>query len=77
VQRVALREALGLRLAEEITSDRDYPPFDKAVMDGFAVRAADVASAGGRFGRSGTDWRPVPRWGTGLRGPASTAQERV
>jgi molybdopterin molybdotransferase len=33
-------------LAEQISSDRDYPPFDKAVMDGFAVRAADVAKGG-------------------------------
>jgi molybdopterin molybdotransferase len=42
--RLALSTAIGLRLAEDIHSDRDYPPFDKAVMDGFAVRSADVAS---------------------------------
>jgi molybdopterin molybdotransferase len=44
VVRLALSTAIGLRLAEDILSDRDYPPFDKAVMDGFAVRSADVAS---------------------------------
>lgn len=46
VQRVHLRKALGRRLAEDITSDRDYPPFDKAVMDGYAIRATDVNIAG-------------------------------
>jgi molybdopterin molybdotransferase len=46
IVRLPLRDALGLRLAEQISSDRDYPPFDKAVMDGFAVRAADVAASG-------------------------------
>ena len=35
-------EAAGRILAEEITADRDYPPFPRAARDGFAVRAADV-----------------------------------
>jgi len=35
--------ALGLVLAEDVASDIDMPPFNKAMMDGFAVRAADVA----------------------------------
>lgn len=39
-----LDEALGLVLAEGITSSTDSPPFDKSLMDGFAVRAADVAN---------------------------------
>ena len=39
-----LKEAMGLVLAEVICSDRDYPPFDKAVMDGYAVRARDVVT---------------------------------
>jgi molybdopterin molybdotransferase len=29
-------------LAEQIRADRDYPPFAKAVRDGFAVRAQDI-----------------------------------
>ena len=41
---VALAEVLGLVLAEEINSPIDSPPFDKALMDGYAVRAADVNS---------------------------------
>jgi len=34
----------GLVLAEEVVSDVDSPPFDKATMDGYAVQSADVAS---------------------------------
>ncbi len=37
-----LADSLGLVLAEDIVSDLDSPPFDKALMDGFAVRAADI-----------------------------------
>jgi molybdopterin molybdotransferase len=33
---------LGLVLAEEVASDLDMPPYDKAMMDGYAVRAADL-----------------------------------
>ena len=36
-------------LAEEIIADLDLPPFDRARMDGYAVRAADVASAPARL----------------------------
>ena len=39
---LALQDAEGLILAEPIRADRDYPPFDKSQMDGYAVRAADV-----------------------------------
>src|SRR4051794_27250461 len=42
VERRRLHEAQGLRLAEDVAADRDYPPFDKSLMDGYAVRAADV-----------------------------------
>jgi molybdopterin molybdotransferase len=34
--------ALGLILAEDVASDLDMPPYDKALMDGYAVRAADL-----------------------------------
>jgi molybdopterin molybdotransferase len=43
-RRVQLDEALGLVLAEEIVSDIDSPPHDKSVVDGYALRAADIAS---------------------------------
>ncbi len=35
-------ETLGLVLAEDIVSDLDLPPFDKAMMDGFALRFSDL-----------------------------------
>jgi molybdopterin molybdotransferase len=45
VERVPILEALGRVLAEEIRSPRDIPGFDNSAMDGYAVRAADVAAA--------------------------------
>ncbi|HSE31601.1 MAG TPA: gephyrin-like molybdotransferase Glp [Pyrinomonadaceae bacterium] len=41
-ERVPLSRALGRVLAEDIVADSDLPPFDRAQMDGYAVRAADV-----------------------------------
>jgi molybdopterin molybdotransferase len=40
---VALEVCLGRILREDILADTDYPRFDKAIRDGFAVRADDVA----------------------------------
>src|SRR5688572_16558294 len=42
---VALAEADGLVLAQDVLADRDYPPFDKSLMDGYAVRCADLGAA--------------------------------
>jgi molybdopterin molybdotransferase len=42
--RLPLRAAAGHYLAEDIRAERDYPPFDKSLMDGYAVRSADVAT---------------------------------
>jgi molybdopterin molybdotransferase len=36
--------ALGLLLAEDVISDIDSPPYDKSMMDGYAVRCADLPS---------------------------------
>ncbi|HEY8470699.1 MAG TPA: gephyrin-like molybdotransferase Glp [Longimicrobiales bacterium] len=44
-ERVALAEASGRTLAEDVWSTVDHPPWDNAAMDGFAVRAADVRGA--------------------------------
>jgi len=41
---VPLGEACGRVLAEEVVADRDYPPFQRSIRDGFAVRAEDVAA---------------------------------
>ncbi|MBI3734927.1 molybdopterin molybdotransferase MoeA [Candidatus Sumerlaeota bacterium] len=40
-----LRELSGRVLAESISASHDSPPFDTSAMDGFAVRADDLASA--------------------------------
>ncbi|MDR1358810.1 MAG: molybdopterin molybdotransferase MoeA [Coriobacteriales bacterium] len=42
---VGLVEASGRVLAEDVTSDIDIAPFDNSGMDGFAVRAANTATA--------------------------------
>ncbi|HEY3270233.1 MAG TPA: gephyrin-like molybdotransferase Glp [Geothrix sp.] len=40
-----LAEALGLAAAEAITSAEQVPPFTNSAMDGYAVRAGDLAAA--------------------------------
>ena len=40
-----LLEALGLPICEDVTSSIDLPGFDNSAMDGYAVYAADTASA--------------------------------
>ncbi len=42
LERITLGDAPGRVLAETISSDRDYPPFDRSARDGFAIRASDV-----------------------------------
>src|SRR5882762_2325829 len=39
---VPLSQSLGRVLAGEIRSDRDYPPFDRSIRDGYAIRSADA-----------------------------------
>ena len=42
---LTLLDAHGCVLAEDIASTHPLPPFDNSAMDGYAVRAADVAGA--------------------------------
>jgi molybdopterin molybdotransferase len=44
-EEVALTETRGRVLAEEVRAERDVPPFANSAMDGYAVRAVDVAEA--------------------------------
>jgi molybdopterin molybdotransferase len=44
-EEVRLEEAEGRILAEEVRSDIDQPPVPRAMMDGYALRSADVESA--------------------------------
>jgi len=41
-EQVPLRDALGRALAQDVVSDIDMPPFNKAAMDGYACRRADL-----------------------------------
>ncbi|MFM9962756.1 MAG: gephyrin-like molybdotransferase Glp [Planctomycetaceae bacterium] len=43
-QAFPLSDALGLVLAENIHADTDSPPFDKSLVDGFAIRLADCVT---------------------------------
>jgi molybdopterin molybdotransferase len=39
---VPIEDCHGRVLAEDIAADRDYPPFNRSVRDGFAVRSKDI-----------------------------------
>jgi len=41
---IPLQESRGRILRENVVSDVDIPPFDKALMDGYALRSEDVAA---------------------------------
>jgi molybdopterin molybdotransferase len=43
IEHVDLLSSQGRVLAEPITADRDYPPFRRAMRDGYALRATDLA----------------------------------
>ncbi|WP_297548352.1 gephyrin-like molybdotransferase Glp [Thermococcus sp.] len=45
VERVPLESALGRVLAEDVVSPIDVPPFDRATVDGYAIRAEDTFMA--------------------------------
>jgi molybdopterin molybdotransferase len=45
VERVRIDDADGRVLAEDLVAGRDVPPFARALMDGYAVRAADTSEA--------------------------------
>src|SRR2546429_9496271 len=49
VERVALAEAAGRVLAEDVFADCDLPPFDRAQMDGYAVRSEDLREVPARL----------------------------
>jgi molybdenum cofactor synthesis domain-containing protein len=44
VESIALSQSSGRILAQDIVADTDLPPFNRAQMDGYAVRAADVSN---------------------------------
>jgi molybdopterin molybdotransferase len=42
MEQVRVGDALGYVLAQEVKTDREYPPFNRATRDGYAVFAADA-----------------------------------
>ena len=65
---VPLAAGCGRVLAEEVRARRDYPPFPRSAMDGYAVRSEDLA-------------QPSPRGislkVTGLAGPGAASAARI
>jgi molybdenum cofactor synthesis domain-containing protein len=62
VERAPLDDALGRVLAVDVFADSDLPPFDRAQMDGYAVRAEDVGETPARLrvvgeAAAGSGWR--------------------
>lgn len=43
-EHIAIADALGRILAEDIVADSDLPPFNRAQMDGYAVLSSDLAT---------------------------------
>jgi len=71
-EHVTLSQALNRILAEDIVADTDLPPFDRAQMDGYAVRAADVAVAPARLqivgeSAAGAGWHHEMKAGEAVR----------
>lgn len=44
-QTLPVPDALGYTLDADVTAPLDQPPFDRSPLDGYALRAADIASA--------------------------------
>ncbi len=71
-ERVPLEESAGRVLAEDVFADSDLPPFDRAQMDGYAVRSEDVREVPVRLrvvgeAAAGRGWRGVVRKGEAVR----------
>lgn len=41
---VKLQDAVGCFLAQDVVADRDYPPFARATMDGYALRQSELTT---------------------------------
>src|SRR5256885_8556292 len=72
LESVVLGSALTRILAEDIVADTDLPPFDRAQMDGYAVRAADVVKTPARLrivgeSAAGVGWHNEMNTGEAVR----------
>ena len=59
-EEVALESASGRVLREPIVADRDLPPFDRVMMDGYAIRHTDLKTTN-RFTVKGSAFAGRPR----------------
>jgi molybdopterin molybdotransferase len=50
---IGVRQAVGRRLASDVRAACDVPPFDKSMMDGYAVSHRSLATSGGRLKLAG------------------------
>jgi molybdopterin molybdotransferase len=69
---VALEDALGRFLAEDIIADTDLPPFDRSQMDGYALNASDVQTVPARLkiigeSAAGKGWHQKLKTGEAVR----------
>lgn len=69
---VPIGEVLGRILGEDVVADSDLPPFDRAQMDGYAVRAADVETTPARLrivgeSAAGAGWHHEMKAGEAVR----------
>jgi len=60
LETVALRDAYRRTLAEDIVSGMNVPPHDNSAMDGYALRAADLAEGCTRFKVVGKAYAGAP-----------------
>ena len=72
LESVALQDALGRFLAEDIIADSDLPPFDRSQMDGYAVKASDVQTVPARLriigeSAAGRGWHREMKTGEAVR----------
>jgi len=69
---VAITDARSRFLAQDIIADTDLPPFDRSQMDGYALRANDVANAPARLhivgeSAAGRGWHQELKSGEAVR----------
>src|SRR5687767_6458086 len=69
---VHLAAAHGRVLAEDLVATRDQPPLPVSAMDGYAVRAADLAGGGGELRLIGE--APAGGRFAGALGPGETVR---
>lgn len=60
-ERVSIHQAVGRILAEAITADRDFPPFDRVAMDGIAISSGTWKAGRTEFLIEDTQAAGMPR----------------